>query len=92
MDTLESALVVSAELGNQKNAEYLQSLIGVEKSLQDNPIFKEANKLALQIKDTFTSYNESPAMKELMEMSVVEAHIARKKEQMYLIQNIKISG
>jgi|TARA_Y100000310_G_C20618004_1_gene781702 hypothetical protein len=68
MDTLESALVVSAELGNQKNAEYLQSLIGVEKSLQDNPIFKEANKLALQIKDTFTSYNESPAMKELMEI------------------------
>ena len=55
MDTLESALVVSSELGNKKNFEYIQSLINVENSIKDNPLVIQCGKMADEIKDHFPS-------------------------------------
>ena len=40
MDTLESALCVSAKLGNEDNFKYIQSLIDIENSLKDNELFQ----------------------------------------------------
>ena len=50
MDTLETALVMSSELGNTKNYDYIKQLIGIEDSLKDNELFKSAAKLSEDIK------------------------------------------
>ena len=53
MDTLESALCVSAKLGNEDNFKYIQSLIDIENSLKDNEVFQSVAKISEDIKKGF---------------------------------------
>mgnify|MGYP001327632329 CR=1 FL=1 len=53
MDTLESALCVSAKLGNEDNFKYIQSLIDIENSLKDNELFQSVAKISEDIKKGF---------------------------------------
>ena len=52
-DSLDSALVVSAKLGNQGNYDFIKSIMEVEDSLKDNPLFKQGSELSEQIKKQF---------------------------------------
>jgi len=75
-DTLDSALCVSAKLGNEENFNYIQSLIDAEKSLKDNETFKSLAKISENIKKSFEPpqsvkdylKNQQEASKKLYEM------------------------
>jgi len=53
MDTLETALVISSELGKRENYEFVKSLIQVEETLKNNELFKSVTEMADKIKKSF---------------------------------------
>ena len=50
MDTLETALVISSELGKRENYEFVKSLIQVEETLKNNELFKSVTEMADKLK------------------------------------------
>jgi|TARA_B100002003_G_scaffold234036_1_gene247488 hypothetical protein len=60
MDSLETTLHGAYELGNNANIEFVQSMIAIEKSIQDSELNKQAEKIRQQ-------FAPSPAMTDFIE-------------------------
>ena len=54
----ESALVVSAHIGNDQNYEYIKNLIQAEDSIKNNHLFKEYAEFGEKIKEQFAVLTE----------------------------------